>query len=325
MTVRIGLLRLNDSLPVLVAAEGLFAAEGVAAVELSVEPSWANLADKLAFGLLDAAVMLHPLALAMAGGLRGPAAAVGVPMGLSRGGNSLVLSPAAAEACGGAVGVPARAAGFVGWLRGQQRRPRLAAVHVFSSHHLLLRDFIVAGGGVPDRDAELVVLPPEQVVGALGAGEIAGFCAGAPWGDLADDANVGKAVLGSTEMWQGHPEKCLAVRSAWAVEQPEACEAVLRALERACRAGESPADSGAWPGLLAGIGVAGPAAAVGASLPGGEGRERIVFGAERNAAILARDGAWLLERMGRAGLLPAGLDRDALLGRVYGGAGFIFA
>ena len=40
---------------------GYFKAEGLD-VELHCEPSWANIADKLAYGFLDAAVILPPLA-----------------------------------------------------------------------------------------------------------------------------------------------------------------------------------------------------------------------------------------------------------------------
>jgi NitT/TauT family transport system ATP-binding protein/nitrate/nitrite transport system substrate-binding protein len=90
--VRIGLLRLTDAAPVVFAgAHGLFTAEG-AAVELVVEPSWANLADKLSYGLLDAAVMLPPLALAMTLGLRAAGTPLIVPMSLSLNGNSVTLS-----------------------------------------------------------------------------------------------------------------------------------------------------------------------------------------------------------------------------------------
>ena len=54
--MRIGLLHLTDGAPAMVAHEfGFFADEGVE-TELFVEPSWANIADKLAFGFLDAAV-----------------------------------------------------------------------------------------------------------------------------------------------------------------------------------------------------------------------------------------------------------------------------
>ncbi len=43
-------------------------------VQISIEPSWSNIADKLTYGVLDAAVMLPPLALAACAGLRGPKA-----------------------------------------------------------------------------------------------------------------------------------------------------------------------------------------------------------------------------------------------------------
>ena len=69
--IRIGLLRLVDSAPVIVArAKGLFRDQGID-VEISIEPSWTNIADKQTYGILDAAVMLPPLALAACAGMRG--------------------------------------------------------------------------------------------------------------------------------------------------------------------------------------------------------------------------------------------------------------
>src|ERR1700726_316289 len=90
--IRVGLLRLVDSAPVIVAeADGLFRDQGID-VQISVEPSWSNVADKLTYGVLDAAVMLPPLALAACAGLRGPKARLLVPMSLSQGGNAIVTS-----------------------------------------------------------------------------------------------------------------------------------------------------------------------------------------------------------------------------------------
>ncbi|MEB8512830.1 ABC transporter substrate-binding protein, partial [Acidithiobacillus ferriphilus] len=69
--IRIGVLRLIDCSPPIVAREyGFFADAGLEA-DIAVEPSWANIADKLAYGMLDAAVILGPLAIAMGLGLRG--------------------------------------------------------------------------------------------------------------------------------------------------------------------------------------------------------------------------------------------------------------
>ena len=97
--VRLGTLRLTDAAPVIYAqAHGLFAGEGLD-VSLTVEPSWANIADKLAWKLLDGAVMLPPLAIAMALGLRGPVTRTVIPAGISRNGNAITLARRLAEPC----------------------------------------------------------------------------------------------------------------------------------------------------------------------------------------------------------------------------------
>src|SRR3984957_18843426 len=172
-TVRIGLLRLVDSAPVIVAqADGMFDSLGLTA-DISIEPSWANVADKLSFGLLDAAVMLPPLALAAAAGLRGPKARLVVPLSLSQGGNAIVLGHTAADDLTTS-DQPVRLR-LLEWLRAQPTRPRFAVVHAFSAHNLLLRYWLASGGADPDKDIETVVIPPEDVVQELAAGRIAGF------------------------------------------------------------------------------------------------------------------------------------------------------
>src|SRR5215218_6530434 len=177
--IRVGLLQLVDSAPLIVAeADGLFAQQGID-VQISIEPSWANVADKLTYGLLDAAVMLPPLALAASAGLRGPRARLVVPMSLSQGGNAIVGSHAAASSLK-TDSSPSRIR-LLEWLHGQPTRPRFAVVHAFSTHNLLLRYWLASGGVDPDRDIETVVIPPVDVVATLAAGTISGFCAGAPW------------------------------------------------------------------------------------------------------------------------------------------------
>src|SRR5471030_2509575 len=90
--IRVGLLRLVDSAQIILAeADGLFRDQGID-VQISIEPSWSNVADKLTYGVLDAAVMLPPLALAACAGMRGPKARLVVPMSLSQGGNAIVAS-----------------------------------------------------------------------------------------------------------------------------------------------------------------------------------------------------------------------------------------
>ena len=134
---RIGLLRLTDSAPLIIARErGYFAAEDIE-VALSLEPSWANIADKLAYGLLDGAMMLPPLALALGLGLSGGGGpeAIIVPAALSLNGNTVTLAerwaaPVLARgALGGRGGAAVlRADPRRGGKAGSRRRP-----HVFDA------------------------------------------------------------------------------------------------------------------------------------------------------------------------------------------------
>lgn len=243
--IRIGLLRLSDAAPVVLAADqGIFSTHGIK-VELQVEPSWANVADKLAYGLLDAAVMLQPLALACALGLRGRTTDLIVPMSLSANGNAITLSSAweGAFADGGN--------GLKAEIAARRGRPRLAVVHGFSTHDLLLRYWLAAQGVDPDRDIELAVLPPAEMVGSLAAGAIDGFCAGAPWAQIAAHAGLGFIAARSRDIWLDHPEKCLSVRSDFASRDPGRLLALIAALGEAAALCGQPSWHTELPKLLA--------------------------------------------------------------------------
>jgi len=307
--VRFGVLRLADSAPAVVALKrGMFRELGLA-VEISVEPSWANIADKLAYGLLDAASMLPPLALAASLGLRGPPSRLWVPMNLSAGGNAIAVSRAAAHDMRVASALPdALAAGrrFGAWLRAQRSPPRFAVVHAFSTHNLLLRYWLAVSGLDPDRDISSVVIPPEAVERALATGEIAGFCAGAPWGALAAERGSGQVLLGTSAVWRAHPEKCLAIAAPWAAANPETVRALLRGLLRAQRfceeAGTRVAAMLAEPPLSLAV------AASRASLPGGTVPERIRFQAGYTYFPWRSQAAWFLVQLRRWGWLAPDVD-----------------
>ncbi len=303
--IRIGMLRLTDSAPVVVAkARGIFQSLDLDPI-LSIEHSWTDLADKLAFGQLDAAVMLPPLALASTLGLRGPAANLIVPMGLSQGGNTIVLG---GEAIKQSAGLPPGAR-LVAWLASQTGRPRIAVVHQFSTHNLLLRYWLALTGVDPESDIETVVVPPEQVVPALARGEIAGFCAGAPWGSTAEMEGAGSVLLGTSDIWPFHPEKCLAVRGDWAVAHPETLTRLLRALMRAQAVCDQPeAADGVVSALADHSGLALPVEAVRAALPGGAGAEQIHFHGAGAAFPAPPHADWFLRQMRRWGWLPQGTN-----------------
>jgi ABC-type nitrate/sulfonate/bicarbonate transport system substrate-binding protein len=314
--IRVGLLRLVDSAPVILAeASGLFRDRGID-VRISVEPSWSNIADKLTYGVLDAAVMLPPLALAACAGLRGPKARLVVPMSLSQGGNAIGASNEAAAAL--AEGGSTSRFRLLEWVKDQAVPPRFAVVHAFSTHNLLLRYWLALGGVDPDRDIESVVIPPEDVVDALAAERIAGFCAGAPWGDVAEARQAGRILIGTSSIWPFHPEKCLCVGQAWAEANPELLQRLLGGVLQAQVRCDRPEEAAGIAALLADPdGLRLPEEACRAALPGGNGAELIRF-YTREAWFPARAHAvWFLGQMRRWGWLDERADLEALAAQVY--------
>jgi NitT/TauT family transport system ATP-binding protein/nitrate/nitrite transport system substrate-binding protein len=168
--------------------------------------------------------MLPPLALACALGLRGRRTDLVVPMSLSANGNSVTLAARFQDefARAGIAGIAA------------ETKLRLAVVHTYSTHDLLLRYWLAAQGLDPSQ-VTISVLSPTEMVGSLAAGAIDGFCAGAPWGQVAGHAGLGFTAIQTGQIWQNHPEKCLALRADFAAGDPAAVRGLLIALADAAR------------------------------------------------------------------------------------------
>jgi ABC-type nitrate/sulfonate/bicarbonate transport system substrate-binding protein len=107
-------------------------------------------------------------------------------------------------------------------------------VSQFSSHYFLLRQWLMSGGILPDRDVRIVVVPPPQMVANLQAGHLDGFCVGEPWNSVAVQSRAGWCVATSAELAPEHPEKVLMVRRDFAEEHAEQHLALIAALLEAC-------------------------------------------------------------------------------------------
>jgi two-component system, oxyanion-binding sensor len=252
--LRIGYVPLVDAAPLVVAdALGLFAAAGVR-VALSPERAWAAVRDKLAFGALDGAHLLAPMAVALAAGAGGLRRRLDVTLRLGRNGNAIVLSRALAEAIG-PFAPPLTATAFARalMLRAEEGLPppTLAVVFPHSSHNYLLREWLAGGGLDPDHDTRLVVVPPPQTARALAEGAIEGFCAGEPWGSHAVAQGAGRYALSTGDIWPDHPEKVLAFAEGLAARDPEPAVAATAAVIAAQRWLADPANRDAAVALLA--------------------------------------------------------------------------
>ncbi len=319
--LRIGFLRLTDSAPAIVAQEfGYFAEEGVDA-ELLEEPSWANIADKLAYGFLDAAVIVPPLAFAVELGLRGVSQKLIIPCNLSLGGNTITLSRDLAAqvrkvAASDGLSKPRALAAS---LKGRDEPLPLGIVHAYSTHNLLLRYWLATGGLEAGRDVRLSVVPPARAVEALQSGQIAGFCAGAPWGEIAARAGAGVTLATSDDIWRAAPEKAFAVRARWAEENAKALKGAIRALVRAaqfCDAPENASYTGALLSRQKYLGV--DSHAILSSLPGGAVSQDNLSRFWRSAATFPwrSHALWFLHQMARWDLIGL-VDCEALATRVY--------
>jgi NitT/TauT family transport system ATP-binding protein/nitrate/nitrite transport system substrate-binding protein len=317
--LRLGFIPLTDCAPLIAAqAQGFFEDEGLA-VELVREASWATIRDKVAVGALDGAHMLAPMALALAA--ETAESAVLAPLALNRNGSAITVSKALFEALGGEPTDPAGPAPSAAELRKviAKRRDRgeapltFAVVFPASMHNYLLRYWLAEGGVNPDRDVRLVVIPPPRMVERMRAGEVDGFCVGAPWNAVAEAEGIGRILANSSQLWLGGPDKVLGVGAALAGRKPDELRALLRAIIRGAAWADAVENRDALVALLARPGtVDTPPAAIARAL-----EHELVF--HRDAAGLPRreHGLWFLSQMIRWGQIDANRDLNAIVDQVY--------
>ena len=260
MRLRIGFVPLVDAASVIVAARrGHAEAEGLT-LELSRERSWASVRDKLSIGYLDAAHVLSPMVVASRLGLGNFRSALMAPTMLSLDGNEVTLGAELAALCAARTGYTPL--GPVEWGRavagvvrdGTARgAPPLtfAAVFPFSSHTYLLRDWLAESDIDPDRDVNVTVLPPPMLADALAEGSIDGFCAGPPWGRLAEERGAGRVAFRAVRLRSGVPEKALALRESDPLRDPDTVPRLVRSIRSAAAWVADPANADDLLALLA--------------------------------------------------------------------------
>jgi len=241
-----GFIPLLDCAVLVAAAECGFAAQEGIDLRLLRETSWANIRDRLIVGQMQAAHMLGPMVVAASlgvGHLRVPMLAAAA---LGDGGNAITTSRALYAEMHGSGTAPDAAGGLDPAVQGAALRRVIAArrargapplvfatVYPFSCHSFEMRYWLSACGIDPDQDVQLIVLPPPLLVDALRAGQVDGFCVGAPWSSVAVAAGAGCVITTAGHIWQRPPEKVLGLRRDWAESHPELLQALVRAVLRA--------------------------------------------------------------------------------------------
>ena len=227
--LRVGFVPLCDCAPLVMAQElGLFEKHGLR-VHLSREIGWATVRDKIIYGELDAAHALAPMVFATSLGLGSVPADCVTGLVLSLDGNAITLSQSLRDA-GVYDGASLRA------FAQRWSTPLIFGIpFLYSSHHFLLRAWLVAHGLTPGREVQFVVVPPPQMAANLKVGHLHGYCVGEPWNSVATLAGYGWRVATSEEIAPQHPEKVLMVRRQFAETHAEQHARLIAALLEACQ------------------------------------------------------------------------------------------
>lgn len=247
--IDLGFIALTDAAPLIAAkARGEFDAEGLD-VTLQREVSWATIRDKLAAGVHQGAHMLAPLAIATTLGVGSEPAALSVPMSLNSGGASLGVSAQLAIEMGEVT--PQGLANAVA-ARRAAGRPAIsfAVVFPYSMHNYMLRFWAASAGVDPDADIRITVAPPTAIAMRLRSGEIDGFCVGAPWSLVCQTDAGAHIALESSGFWSCAPDKVLALSALWTDREPQQALALVRAIARAARWADDPANHPELAALL---------------------------------------------------------------------------
>jgi nitrate/nitrite transport system ATP-binding protein len=231
VNLEIGFIPLTDCAPLVVAKEkGFFEHHGLTEVTLNREPSWKAISDGIVSGRLDAAQMVAGMPIGLTLGMNNrPPLPVVTAMTLSRNGNAIVLGRQLYDQ-----GVRTLEDFKAVLDRTPDHKHTLGVVHASSMHNLMLRYWLASAGIDPDRDLNLAVIPPAQMVSNLKTGNIDGYSAGEPWNSRAIHEGLGIVMKIDSELWSEHVEKVLGVREEWATRYPETHLALVRALLEAC-------------------------------------------------------------------------------------------
>jgi nitrate/nitrite transport system substrate-binding protein len=248
--ITVGFVPVNDCAPFAIAWEkGLFQKYGLN-VTLSREASWGNSRDGIIFGRLDASPVVSG---AVTNARIGAEGARKVPlcaaMTIHRHGNAITFNRKLWEAgirplstYGGNLDAFGR-----DLRRYWQTAPiddRVWAVVLSSSIYEYFVRYLVAAAGINPIDSlRLIITPPPQMVSNMRIGAMQAYMVAEPWNTRAIVGNegIGFTFAQGREIWQGHPDRLLAVRESFIQDYPKTYRSLVKAMIEACQYCSNPA------------------------------------------------------------------------------------
>lgn len=229
--VRFGIIALTDCAPIVMAHElGYFKQFGINST-VSKEASWAAIRDKLSLGENQATHMLLGMPLASTMGLGGsPVKPMIAPWLLNRNGQAITLNNKLKTA---GAKTPAQIKPLAEKAKAAGDPLTFAMTFPPGTHAMWLRYWLASGGIHPDKDVNLITVPPPQMVANMKVDKMDGFCVGEPWNNRAIEDGIGFTAVTTQQLWKDHPEKVCAFTEEFALKNPKTVSAVLKALHLA--------------------------------------------------------------------------------------------
>ena len=210
----IGFIPITCATPIIMAEPmGFYSKHGLNA-KVKRAAGWAMVRDWAINKDVDAAHMLSPMPLAITLGAGSPPVPFYMPAVENINGQAITLHNKHK-----AVKTAADMKGF-----------RFCVPFDYSMHNYLLRYYLAEGGVHPDKDVQIRVVPPPEMVANLKAGNVDGYLAPDPFNQRAVYENVGFLFKLSKDIWDRHPCCAFAISQEFAQQYPNTFLALFRAI-----------------------------------------------------------------------------------------------
>ena len=235
-SIKLGYIALTDASPLIIAKEkGYFDKYGLTNVEVLKQASWGALRDNLVLGSegkgIDGAHILSPFPYLLT---TGKVTQGGTPLPMYTLGRlnlqcqGISASQEYKDLGVGLSSAPLKAA----FAKKKAEGKDLKAAMTFpgGTHDLWIRYWLAAGGIDPDKDVQVLVIPPAQMVANMKVNNMDVFCVGEPWNEQLVNQGIGFTACSTGEIWKNHPEKALSMRADFVDKNPRASKALLMAV-----------------------------------------------------------------------------------------------
>ncbi len=212
--LKIGFIPITCATPLIMAHPlGFYSKQGLN-VEVVKTAGWALIRDKMLNKEYDATHFLSPMPLAISMGAGSNATPMNVATIQNTNGQAITLSVKHKDKRD-----PKDWKGF-----------KFAVPFEYSMHNFLLRYYVAEAGLDPDKDIQIRVVPPPEMVANLRAGNIDGFLGPDPFNQRAVFEEVGFIHLLTKELWNGHPCCAFGTSTEFIQKNPNTFAALYRAV-----------------------------------------------------------------------------------------------